>query len=109
MGFFSKLFGKNEPEQTQSIDTVAQPAAAQISIDTAKVISLLGGKDNIANIKTTAYTRVRVELKTAVADIAPSLSETGFDGYMMINGKVFHLLAGLHADAACDALKAKLV
>ncbi|MRI35481.1 hypothetical protein EOPP23_21205 [Endozoicomonas sp. OPT23] len=109
MGFFSKLFGKNEAEQpvvtSQTSEPLLQPTATPVVFDTAKVISLLGGKDNIASIKPCAYTRVRVELKAPVADISQYLAGTGFDSAMMINGQLIHLLAGLNAEAACTALE----
>ena len=109
MGFFSKLFGNNEPEQSvvasQVSEPVVQSTAIPVVFDTAKVISLLGGKDNIAGIKPCAYTRVRVELKAPVSDIRHSLAGTGFDSAMMVNGQLIHLLAGLNAEAACTALE----
>ena len=55
MGFFSKLFGKSEPENTQAEQQPAAPKPVQVNLDADKIISLLGGKDNIADIKTCAF------------------------------------------------------
>ena len=106
MGFFSKLFGKSEPENTQAVQQPAAPKPVQINLDADKIISLLGGKDNIADIKTCAFTRVRVELKAPASSLG-SVQETGLSGAMVINDRLIHLLAGLNAEAACTAIKSK--
>ena len=107
MGFFSKLFGKSEPEQVQPVQQQpVAPKPAQINLDADKIISLLGGKDNISDIRTCAFTRVRVELKAPIAKI-DSVQGTGLNAAMIVNDRLIHLLAGLNAESACTAIKTK--
>ncbi len=111
MGFFSKLFGKDEAQQPVTQPQAAAPVSREaepLSINAAAVIALLGGGSNIVTVQHCAVTRIRVELKTPVTDVEKISALEGISACMVINNKVLHLLAGMQAGGAAEALKAEL-
>ena len=111
----------NAPElATQAAVSIPAPATAAATAVTveavsdeqrtvaSRLISLLGGKDNIQDCLACATSRLRLELKNQVNWDEAELRNAGVQRVMRINETVVHLLLGDKAGATEQAMKEQL-
>ncbi len=74
----------------------------------ASWLEALGGKDNISNAESCAYTRLRLKVKNHQLINEEALRKGGIKAVVKINDELLHLLAGLNADQYAAEMRAQI-
>ena len=73
-----------------------------------RIITALGGKDNIQKVEDCAETRLRLTLNNSDQLDSDALSQAGVQGIMKLADNNLHLLVGLNADQYAAEMNAQL-
>jgi glucose PTS system EIICB or EIICBA component len=96
----------------KAIAPIAQAAMTPLDTNAAHniqaIITALGGKPNIRQVKSVALTRLRIEVadSTVVKELA--LKDAGVEGVLLLPSGKLHLLVGLNAEQYAMEMKGQL-
>jgi glucose PTS system EIICB or EIICBA component len=89
------------PDTTTPLD----PRAAH---NVQAIITAIGGKSNIRQVKSVALTRLRIEVADSAIVNELALKDAGVEGILRLPGGKLHLLVGLNAEQYATEMKGKL-
>lgn len=101
------------PTETVSSEAIT-PQAATIPPDpkaahnAQAIITAIGGKSNIRQVKSVALTRLRIEVADSEIVSEPALKEAGVEGILRLPGGKLHLLVGLNAEQYATEMNGQL-
>ena len=98
---FDKVITPIAPDATTPLNT---NAAHNIQA----IITALGGKHNIRQVKSVALTRLRIEVADSAAVNESALKDAGVEGVLLLPGGKLHLLVGLNAEQYAAEMNGKL-
>lgn len=103
------------PAGTASGDAIAPIAQATITPPDANahdniqaIITALGGKPNIRQVKSVALTRLRIEVANSAVVNESALKDAGVEGVLLLPGGKLHLLVGLNAEQYAAEMNGQL-
>jgi glucose PTS system EIICB or EIICBA component len=99
------------PETSQATSVVtAKPIAfdPNIAKNVQAIITAIGGKSNIRQVKVAALTRLRLEVLDSAAVDEIALKKTSVEGILRLPGGKLHLLVGLNAEQYATAMNEQL-
>ena len=98
-------FDKSLSEGTQPVDSPEiQLSQEEHSFDTVPaidwnhVLKVLGGAENIVQVRVCAVTRLRIEVKSVSSIQKTDLESLPFPGHVLLQGNILHVIAGRNAD-----------